>query len=291
MTFITSLLIGLISILVFLKADLAGRNRTAAQGISFLIGCLAAIAALTQLFAVIPAGHVGIVDFFGRVSKRTLKPGINPVNPLAKVVKMSTKTQETKETAEAPSKEGLLVTVEVSVLYHLDPDKAAEVYKTIGRDYKNVILIPQFRAVIRNTTASYEARALYTSKRKEMTDAIRQDLSSLVAPRGITIEDTPLRKLQLPPKLQDSIQQKLQAEQESQRMEFVLQKERQEADRKRIEAEGIADFQKIVSQGLTPQYLQWKGVEATEKLAKSQNAKVVIIGAGKGGLPVILQPD
>jgi len=291
MTFMMSLLVSLISILVFLKGDLGGQNRAMTRSISVLIGVVAAIAALAHLFAVIPAGHVGVVDFLGRVSKRTLKPGVNLVNPLAKVVKFSTKTQEAKETLDAPSKEGLIVTVEVSVLYHLDPEKTAEVYKTIGKDYKNIILIPQFRAVIRNTTASYEARALYTSKRTELTDAIRNDLSNLVAPRGIAIEDTPLRQLQLPAKLQESIQQKLQAEQDSQRMEFVLQKERQEADRKRIEAEGIADFQRIVSQGLTPQYLQWKGIEATEQLSQSENAKIVIIGAGKGGLPVILQPE
>jgi len=117
---------------------------------------------------------------------------------------------------------------------------------------------------------------------------IMQDLAKLVAERGIVVEATPLRKIELPRKVTDAIEEKLKAEQESQRMEFVLAKERQEAERKRIEARGIADFQNIVAQGISPNLLRWKGIEATEKLAQSQNAKVVIIGSGKDGLPIIL---
>ncbi len=244
--------------------------------------------ALTQTFAVVPAGHVGVVDFFGFVSATTLKAGINLVNPLARVEKMSVKTQEIKETMDVPSKEGLTMRLESSALFHLDPEKAADVYRTVGTEYVSVLLEPQFRSVTRGVTAGYEAKALYTSEREQLSELIAADLRKLVGPRGVAIEAAPLRQLVLPTRLASAIEEKLGAEQESQRMQFVLQKERQEADRRRIEAQGIADFQKIVSQGINEQLLKWKAIEATLKIAESQNAKVVIIGSGKEGLPVIL---
>ena len=248
----------------------------------------AGIIALSQIFTVIPAGNVGVVNFFGTVSDMTLKAGINPVNPLANVIKMSIQTQEIKEVMDVPSKEGLTVQLEVSVLYHLNPEKAADVYKTVGETYEGVILEPQFRSVTRGVTAEYEAKALYTSEREHLSQLILKEIAAATEARGITVEAVPLRRVGLPPGLSQSIESKLQAEQESQRMEFILTKERQEADRKRIEAQGISDFQKIVVQGISDQLLRWKGIEATEKLAASTNAKIVVIGAGKDGLPLIM---
>jgi prohibitin 1 len=189
---------------------------------------------------------------------------------------------------DVPSKEGLSVKLEVSVLYHLNPDKAAEVYKTVGEEYVEVILEPQFRSITRGVTATYEAKALYTSAREHLGQEILKEIVAGTVQRGIIVESTPLRRVGLPPGLSQSIETKLQAEQESQRMEFVLTREKQEADRKRIEAQGIADFQKIVVQGISDQLLRWKGIEATEKLAASTNAKIVVIGAGKDGLPLIM---
>lgn len=244
--------------------------------------------ALSQMFTVVPAGNVGVVDFFGTVSDVTLKAGINLVNPLARVIKFSVKTQEIKEVMDVPSKEGLTVQLELSALFHLNPEKAAETYKTIGENYVSIILEPNFRSVARGVTAGYEARALYTSERELLTMAILQDLQKLVEPRGITVEATPLRRVGLPPDLSRAIEEKLRADQESQRMQFVLLKEKQEAERKRIEAQGISDFQNIVAKGISEQLLRWKGIEATEKLASSPNAKIVVIGAGKDGLPLIL---
>ena len=258
---------------------------------SFLLAVVAvlfAAIALLQAVTIVPAGNVGVVDFFGTVSPVTLKAGINLVNPLARVVKFTVKTQELREVMDVPSKEGLTVQLELSALFHLNPEKTAEVYKTIGPDYVHVVLVPQFRSVARGVTASYDARALYTSEREQLAQTILKDLQSIVEPRGITVESTPLRKVGLPAGLTSSIEQKLQAEQESQRMQFVLQKERQEAERKRIEAQGIADFQAIVTKGISDQLLRWKGIEATEKIAASTNTKVVIIGSGKDGLPLIL---
>jgi prohibitin 1 len=210
------------------------------------------------------------------------------VNPLARVVDMSVKTQELKEVMDVPSREGLTMQLEASVLFHLDPEQAAEVYKSVGPDYVAILLEPQFRSVTRGVTSQYEARALYTSEREQLAHGIAGELKKLVEPRGVLIESTPLRKITLPARLAAAIEEKLGAEQESQRMQFVLMREKQEADRRRIEAQGIADFQRIVSQGINEQLLKWKGIEATQKLAESQNTKVVIVGSGKDGLPVIL---
>jgi prohibitin 1 len=262
-------------------------NSQAALGLAGVAALLVLIA-LAQTLRVVPAGHVGVVDLFGRVDHATRKSGLNVVNPLARVVDMSIKTQEIKEVMDVPSREGLTMQLEARALFHLDPEQAAEVYKSLGPDYVSVILQPQFRSVTRGVTAQYEARALYTSEREQLALAIASELRKLLEPRGITIESTPLRKMTLPARLATAIEEKLGAEQESQRMQFVLAREKQEADRRRIEAQGIADFQRIVSQGINEQLLKWKGIEATQKLAESQNTKVVIVGSGKDGLPVIL---
>jgi regulator of protease activity HflC (stomatin/prohibitin superfamily) len=247
-----------------------------------------ALIALSQMFTVVPAGNVGVVDFFGTVSDNTLKAGINFVNPFARVIKLSVQTQEIKEVMDVPSKEGMTVQLEISALYHLNPEKASDVYKTVGENYLEVLLEPQFRSVARGVTAGYEAKALYTSEREMLAQILLTDLQKLVEPRGVTVESTPLRRIGLPAGLTASIEAKLQAEQQSQQMQFVLTKEKQEADRKRIEAQGISDFQNIVAHNISDQLLRWKGIEATEKLANSPNTKVVIIGAGKDGLPLIL---
>lgn len=256
--------------------------------ILIILGSIALI--IYKCLVVIPAGHVGVIDFFGTVSKTTLKPGINLVNPFANVIRMSIKTREIKETVTVPTQEGLSLSLEVSLLYHLNPEEASDVYKTVGPIYEDVLIYPQFRSVIRTVTAGYEAKALYTSVREKLAIGISEELRKQIGPRGIIIENTPLRNIQLPPKVAEAIEDKLRAEQESQRMQYVLEKERLEADRKRIEAQGIADFQKIVAEGLNKDLLLWKGIEATEKLANSNNSKVVIVG-GKDGLPLILNPD
>jgi regulator of protease activity HflC (stomatin/prohibitin superfamily) len=201
---------------------------------------------------------------------------------------MSIQTQEIKETMDVPSKEGMTIGIEMSVLYHLDPEKAADVYRTVGEDFVGVILEPQFRSITRGVTASYEAKALYTSEREAVAKLILDDLKQLVGPRGIVVEATPMRQLTLPAKITAAIEDKLSADQESQRMTFVLTKEKQEAERKRIEAQGVADFQRIVTDGISDKLLQWKGIEATQDLAKSPNSKIVIIGNSKNGLPLVL---
>jgi len=286
MFFIIALIIVAASVYFYFNARKSGRMKESriASGI-IVVGVLVI---LSQLFTVIPAGTVGVVDFLGSVSNTTLKSGVNFVNPMANVVKFTIKTQEVKESMNVPSKEGLSVQLEISLLYSLDPENAAKIYKTVGQNYEKIILIPQFRSVVRGVTSKYDAKALYTASREQLTNEMKVELEKLVGPRGITIEAAPMRQIILPGGLTASIEEKLKAEQESQRMQFILKKEEQEADRKRIEAKGIADFQDIISRGLSQNLLQWKGIEATEKLANSTNAKIVVIGSGKNGLPIIL---
>jgi len=286
MIFILGIIIAVVSFFVYIQSKKAEKKQETAISIIGIVAGLGII--IFNLFTVIPAGHIGVVDFLGSVSDNTLKSGVNIVNPFANVVKFSVKTQELKETMSVPSKEGLNVQLEISLLYSLDPDNASKIYKTVGENYAEIILIPQFRSVVRGITARYEARALYTASREQLAKEMKDELEGLVGPRGLRIEAAPMRQIVLPQGLTASIEEKLKAEQESQRMQFILKKEEQEADRKRIEAKGISDFQTIVSKGISSQLLQWKGIEATEKLANSPNSKVIVIGSGKNGLPIIL---
>ena len=293
MAFIFLLLVAVVGLIMFSAARKkfqTMRNQTlrTSMNLAGTITVLALIGAFSQTITVVPAGHVGVVDFFGTVSENTLKAGINIINPMAKVEKFSIQTKELKEVMQVLSREGLTIGLEISALHRLDPDSAASIYKKIGADYEDVVLVPQFRSVSRSVTANFQASALYSTERERLGENIMSELSKIVSVRGIIIESTPLRNVALPSQLTDAIEQKQRADQESQRMEFVLTKERQEADRKRVEAQGVADFQRIVATTISEQLLRWKGIEATLKIAESNNAKVVIIGSGKDGLPVIL---
>ncbi len=236
----------------------------------------------------VPAGHVGVLTQFGKVSDRVLSEGTRPVWPWLANNRMSVRTEELKETASVPSKEGLLVTLEVSLRFRLSSKKAADVFQTIAQPYVETAVVPNFRSAIRSVTSAYSAQALYTGEREVVAAKILEALKVELDPLGIIAEQILLRDIQLPTALKQSIEAKQQAEQDALRMEFVLQKEQQEAERKRIEAAGIRDFQRIVAQGISQQLLTWKGIEATEKLATSSNAKVVVIGSGDRGLPIIL---
>jgi regulator of protease activity HflC (stomatin/prohibitin superfamily) len=236
----------------------------------------------------VASGHVGVLTLFGRVTGEILPEGIHLINPFKSSTEMSIRTQEIKESASVPSAEGLVMNLDTSLIYHLDPAKAAEVYQKIGPNYLVVFIEPNLRAAIREATASHTANALYSGERELVAKQIRDQLTALLGQRGILVEAILLRDIQLPLTLKTSIETKQQAEQEALAMNFRLQKEKQEAERKRIEAAGIRDFQQIVAQGISTQLLEWKGIEATENLAKSANAKVVVIGNSKNGLPLIL---
>jgi prohibitin 1 len=236
----------------------------------------------------VDTGNVSVLTKFGRVTGGVLPEGIHLTDPLTASNEMTVRTQEQKETASVPSSEGLMMTLETSLLFHLNKDRAPDVYQHLGSDYMSKIVEPTFRSAIREATSSHGANALYTGEREQVAKEIEASLETQLAPRGIVVEKVLLRDIQLPQALKQSIELKQSAEQESLAMQFKLQKETQEANRKRIEAQGIKDFQNIVAQGITPGLLEWKGIEATEKLAGSSNAKVIVVGNPKNGLPLIL---
>lgn len=249
--------------------------------------------ALILLFASItsvPTGHVGVLTLFGRVTGEVLGEGMHLINPLKSVQKLSIQTQSVKESANTPSNEGLMLALDTSLLFHLDRKRADQVFQSVGENYADKIVEPTLRAAIRASTSAHSANALYTNARELVQQQIQDELTVQLAARGVIVEAVLLRDVQLPVMLKSSIEAKQQAEQDALRMNFILQKEKQEAERKRIEAQGIADFQKIVAQGISPQLLEWKGIEATEKLAASTNAKLVIVGNSKNGLPLVLEP-
>jgi len=263
-----------------------------AGGLLRLIGMgVAAFLLVILLFSSVTrvgTGHVGVLTLFGRVTNETLGEGIHLINPLKTNNEMSILTQTLKESASVPSSEGLMMSLDTSLIYHLTPDRAAEVFQKIGADYENVVVEPTLRSAIREATASHSANALYTGEREMVGKQIFEQVNEQLTKRGLTVENVLLRDIQLPATLKASIEAKQQAEQEALAMNFRLQKETQEAQRKRIEAAGVRDFQQIVAQGITPSLLEWKGIEATENLAKSPNSKVVVIGNNKNGLPLIL---
>jgi prohibitin 1 len=254
------------------------------------LGILAFILVILLLSAVtrVGTGHVGVLTLFGKVTGETLGEGIHVINPLKTNNEMSIQTSTLKESASVPSSEGLMMSLDTSLIYHLNPDRAADVFQHIGADYENVVVEPTLRSAIRESTASHTANALYTGEREMVAKQITDQITAELSKRGIAVENVLLRDIQLPATLKAAIEAKQQAEQESLAMNFRLQKETQEAQRKRIEAAGVRDFQQIVAQGITPSLLEWKGIEATENLAKSSNTKVVVIGNNKNGLPLIL---
>jgi prohibitin 1 len=266
--------------------EVGGGTAVRLIGLAF-IGLLIVIFLFSAVTRV-DSGAVGVLTLFGRVTGEILPEGLHLISPFKTNHETSIRTQEIKETASVPSSEGLVMNLDTSLIYHLNPDKAAEVYQKIGPNYVEVLIEPNLRSAIREATASHTANALYSGEREMVAKQIVAQLTDLLGQRGIMVESILLRDIQLPITLKASIEAKQQAEQESLAMSFRLQKEKQEAERKRIEAAGIRDFQTIVAQGISAQLLEWKGIEATENLAKSPNAKVVVIGSGKNGLPLIL---
>lgn len=252
------------------------------------IGALVLIVLLFNSITRVGTGHVGVLTLFGKVTGETLGEGMHIINPLKTNNEMSVQTQSIKESASVPSSEGLMMSLDTSLIYHLNPERAAEVFQKIGIDYETRVVEPTLRSAIREATASHSANALYTGERELVGKQILDQLTMQLNQRGLVVENVLLRDIQLPSTLKASIESKQQAEQEALAMNFRLQKETQEAQRKRIEAAGIRDFQQIVAQGISPQLLEWKGIEATENLAKSVNSKVVVIGNNKNGLPLIL---
>ncbi len=243
-------------------------------------------------------GEVGVQVLFGSVQNGVLHSGLNFVNPLVTIEKMDVKTQSytmssTKDEGQVKgddaistlSSDGLTLKLDVTVWYRLNDPDAPQVFRTIGSDYVEKIVRPAIRTSLRDVSVSYSATDIYSSKRDDFIKEVTKELENSFNGRGIVLERVLLRNVELPEKIRNAIDDKIAAEQKAQQMVYVLQKERQEAERKKVEAQGISDYNKIVSQSITDQVLQLKGIEATLELAKSSNSKMVIVN-GKN-LPLI----
>jgi len=250
---------------------------------------------------IVPAGNVGVQVLFGSVEAEPLGSGFHMINPLFDIRPMDVRTQAYTMSAthgegqvkgddaiEVLTSDGLTLKLEITVQYRLLPSAAPMVYKTIGDDYVDKIVRPEIRSALRDKAVNYVSTDLYSVKREDFVSKVQVLLDEGFKKRGLVLEGVLLRDVTLPTAVQQSINAKISAQQDAQKMEFVLQKEKQEADRKRIEAQGIQDFQRIVAMGLSQQILEWKGIEATQKLAESPNTKIVVVGNPKNGLPLIL---
>ncbi|HZV71088.1 MAG TPA: prohibitin family protein [Saprospiraceae bacterium] len=268
-----------------------------AKGIAIL---MVIVGLLSSMMVQIDAGTIGVQSLFGKVKNNTLEPGLNFINPLVKVTHFDTKTQNYTMSAiheegekmgddaiRVLSSDGLEVVIDVTVLYKVRPEKTPEILKEIGTDYRNVIVRPLVRTRLRNNAVYYDAVSLYSVKRDEFQQKIYEDVQTDFTARGLELESMLVRNIMLPESVKTTIESKINAEQEAQKMTFVLQKERQEAERKRVEAQGIADYQKILSTGLSDKQLQYEMIKANKEIALSPNAKIIIMPAGKN-IPILL---
>lgn len=198
------------------------------------------------------------------------------------------RAQEMKDQLAVLSNNGLTLKVDTSTRYRVIKDEIFHLQTETGPNYANILIAPVVRSEARKVFGRYSPEEIYSTKREQIEREIFEEVTKALEGKHLLIEAVLIRDVDLPPAIQNAIADKLAEEQRSQKMRFTLDKERQEADRKKIEAEGIREYQNIVRQGLTPEYLQFKGIEATENLAKSPNSKIVVVGGGKNGLPLIL---
>ncbi|NEU09307.1 prohibitin family protein [Flavihumibacter sp. R14] len=258
------------------------------------------IGALTSMFKVIEAGTVGVKTIFGKVDNDVLYSGLNVINPIAEITPFDVKTQNytmsgatdegkpsSDDALRVLSADGLEVVIDMSVLFRVKAASAPTIFREIGTDYLDKVVRPISRTAIRDNAVAYDAVALFSSKRDEFQAKIFNTINKSFSARGLELEQLLVRNITLPASVKTTIESKINAEQEAQKMTFVLQKERQEAERKRVEAQGIADYQRILSTGLSDKQLQYESIKAQKEIALSPNAKVIIMGNTKGA-PIIL---
>lgn len=239
--------------------------------------------------AVIKEGEVGVKRTFGKYSDRPYTEGLKVYNPVfSRVIKISTQTENLEVGLNIPSKEGLTIKSEVSILYNIDSRKAPSILRNLGTDYERNVILPVFRSAVADVTSRFFAKDMHTGERATIELAIRDQMMKLMDGKGIEVEAVLLKSIQLPSSLARAIEDKLEAEQEAQRMEFVLEQAKREAEQKRIEAKGIRDAQLIISEGLDQKILQFKSIEAFKELAASPNAKVIVTD---GDLPMIMNSE
>lgn len=266
-----------------------------------LVGGGASLYVLNKSVKTVPASHVAHTNFFGNVSTSKMNSGIHLINPLSSLIVMPLLTNNFSSDIDVASNEGLSLSVQINTIYRMDEDQARDIYLKFRTDYEAILIRPLIESVLRTIMSSYEAKALYSDKtRDEIKKRMALEITQQLSGHGIIVNDVLINKIRLPSQLQQSIENKLKVEQENQQMEFTIEKRRQEiafdlekeqmeAKRKVVEAQGIKEFQDIVSAGISDKLIKWKSIEATRELAHSHNAKVVIIGnKDTNGLPIIL---
>ncbi len=298
------MLIFIVGLLVLVAGFVIARSNSPVRSRARLVKMIglgvAIIGLLTSSLVQIEPGEVGVQKLFGKVNDHILESGLNLKNPLVEVVPFDIKTQNYTmsgvttggevrgdDAIHVLSSDGLEVIIDLTVLYKVEPLKTPSILREIGTNYQNVIVRPICRTKIRDNAVYYDAVSLYSTKRDEFQDRIYKGIESDFKARGLLLEQLLVRNITLPASVKSAIESKINAEQEAQKMTFILQKEKQEAERKRVEAQGIADYQKIISLALTDKQLQYEMIKA---IATSPNAKLIIMGDGKN-TPIILNPN
>jgi regulator of protease activity HflC (stomatin/prohibitin superfamily) len=298
------LILGIIIALVGFVAGSVNQNLRKLRWLLVLVGIVVAfLGSGTATFKQIDAGHVGVQKLFGKVQDNVLYEGLSLVNPLVQVVEISTQTknytmssvqdegQKSGDDAiRVLAADGLEVTIDMTVLYRVLPQDAPRIIREIGEDFENKIVRPLTRTRVRDNAVAFSAVELYSIKREAFQTNVRTSIEKDFHERGLVLEQLLVRNISLPTSVKESIERKITAIQDAQRMEYVLDKGRQEAELKRVEARGIADAQNILSSALTDKVLQYEMIKAQRDLANSQNSKIIIMGGGKG-MPLILGSD
>ena len=293
-----------IAFLVLIASVVIGRlpvpQKKVANGLRLTGGVLLVVGVLTSCFVQINTGFVGVKSLFGRVQTDILSSGLNIVNPLVEVTQIETRTLnytmsgiqtegkiQGDDAIKVLTADGLEVTIDLSVLYRVVPDQTPRLIRETGSDFEDKIVRPITRTRIRDNAVYYEAVALYSTRRDEFQSRIFKSIETDFNKRGLFLENLLVRNISLPASVKAAIERKIEAEQEAQKMLFVLQKEKQEAERKRVEAQGIADYQQIISASLSDRQLQYEQIKAMTQLAGSANAKIIVMPS-KGGAPLII---
>jgi len=277
-----------------------GPFRKIAKGVRAAGLILLVLGVLASCFVQVDAGFVGVKSLFGKVQNDVLTSGLNVVNPLVEVRQMDIRTQtytmsgildeglkSGDDAIRVLTADGLEVTIDLSVLYRIVPSETPRLIREIGVNYEDKIVRPITRTRIRDNAVYYEAVALYSTKRDEFQGRIFKTIDDDFRKRGLFLENLLVRNITLPTPVKAAIERKIEAEQEAQKMQFVLQKERQEAERKRVEAQGISDYQRIINESLSERQLQYEQIKAMKELAGSQNAKIIVMPS-KGGAPILI---
>ena len=301
----TLVILGFIILVLGLNASrFSERMERLRGGLIFLGGAFLLLGLALSTVVQVGVGQVGVQTLFGKVQPLVLLPGLSVVNPLVDVTRFDTRTQNYTMSAvrnegqqsgddaiRVLSADGLEVVIDLTVLYHVVPAQAPKILSTIGEDYQDKIVRAISRTRIRDNAVYYDAVALYSTRREEFQARILAAIEKDFRTNGLQLDQLLIRNIQLPQSVKASIESKISAEQDAQKMQFVVQKEKQEAERKRVEAQGIADYQRIVNTELSDKLLQYETIKANQAIATSPNAKVIIIGSGRGAMPQLLLGD